>query len=55
MITLLVSLLIGWLLLKLMWPRGPIRESPFWRLSPFIEPPPPQVVVHLQRDPPDFS
>jgi hypothetical protein len=36
MIALIVSLLIGWLLLKMLWPRAPI-----------LEPPPPQVVVHV--------
>ena len=37
MIGLLASILIGWLALKLLWPRAPI----------YIEPPPPQLVIHL--------
>ena len=37
MITLIVSILIGWLMLKLLWPRAPID----------VEPPSPQLVIHL--------
>jgi hypothetical protein len=37
MISLIVSILIRWLMLKLLWPRAPIT----------IAPPAPQVVVHL--------
>jgi hypothetical protein len=37
MIAFIVSILIGWLLLKLLWPRAPI----------YNEPPAPQVVIHL--------
>jgi hypothetical protein len=36
MIALIVSILMGWLLLKMLWPR-----------APSYEPPPPQLVVHL--------
>jgi hypothetical protein len=34
--TLIVSILIGWLLLKMLWPRAPIHIEP-----------PPQLVIHL--------
>jgi hypothetical protein len=37
MIALIVSILIGWLILKLLWPRTPV----------YIEPPPPVLDVHL--------
>jgi hypothetical protein len=37
MIALVVSILIGWLILKMLRPRAPI----------YIEPPPPQLVIHL--------
>jgi hypothetical protein len=37
MIALIVSLLIGWLILRLLWPRAPI----------YSEPPAPQVVLHV--------
>jgi hypothetical protein len=38
-INLIVSILLGWLILKLLWPRAPL----------LIEPPPPQIVIHLHR------
>ena len=37
MIALIVSILVGWLLLKMLWPRAPL----------YSEPPPPQLVIHL--------
>jgi hypothetical protein len=37
MLALVVSIFFGWLMLKMLWPRAPI----------YIEPPPPQVVIHL--------
>jgi hypothetical protein len=37
MIGLMVSIFVGWLLLRWLFPRAPIT----------IEPPPPQVVIHL--------
>jgi hypothetical protein len=36
-LALIVTILLGWLILKLLWPREPI----------YIEPPPPQVVIHV--------
>jgi hypothetical protein len=38
MLALVVSIFFGWLMLKMLWPRAPI----------YIEPPPPQVVIHMQ-------
>jgi hypothetical protein len=37
MISFIVSILIGWLLLKMLWPRAPS----------YSEPPAPQVMIHL--------
>jgi hypothetical protein len=37
MIALIVSILIGWLMFKMPWPRAPS----------YIDPPAPQVVIHL--------
>jgi hypothetical protein len=37
MISLLIMILIGWLLLRWLWPRAPV----------YVEPMPPQLVVHL--------
>jgi hypothetical protein len=39
MISLLVSIFIGWLLLRWLWPRAPI----------YVEPPAPQLVIHLHQ------